>query len=60
MNGVINLTNKVKVNKIEIYQGEYEGFKFYKIKATLDNGISLSNKLTEFEYETLKKSYSQN
>lgn len=58
MNASIDITNKIKVAKMELIQGEYEGYQYYKIKAVLDNNMILTNKLTAFEYETLKKLYS--
>ncbi len=52
----IDMTNKLKINKIELVQGDYEGFKYYKLVAYTDRGVKLSTKLTEFEYNVLSKS----
>lgn len=43
----------IKVEKVELIEGEYEGYKFYKLRATTDKQIILQAKLTAFEYETL-------
>lgn len=53
---VIDMTNKLKINKIELVQGDYEGFKYFKLVAYTDRGVKLCTKLTEFEYNVLSKS----
>lgn len=45
-----------KVSELYALKGNYEGVDYYQAIAKLDNGIKLKCKLTEFEYNTLKKS----
>lgn len=53
---VIDMTNKLKISKLELVQGDYEGYKYYKLVAYTDKGVKLSTKLTEFEFNVLSKS----
>lgn len=43
----------IKIEKVELVEGEYEGYKYYKLRATTNKQMVLSCKLTAFEYETL-------
>lgn len=45
----------IKVEKLELIEGEYEGYKYYKLRATTDSQIVLQAKLTAFEFKTLKE-----
>lgn len=45
--------NTIKILNLELVEGEYEGFRYYKLRATTDCGIVLQAKLTAFEYKTL-------
>lgn len=44
----------INVTSINLVEGEYEGYKYYKLVAETSQGFKLSTKLTAFEYKTLK------
>ena len=54
MNNATPVKN-IKVEKLELVEGEYEGYKYYKLRAITDSQIVLQAKLTAFEYKTLKE-----
>ena len=49
-----NLKN-TKVSNLYAIKGNYEGNDYFQCIAELDNGIKLKCKLTNFEFQTLKK-----
>ena len=44
---------KLNIVKTVIVKGNYEGHDYYKIIAETSKGLTLSRKLTAFEYQTL-------
>ena len=54
----IKLTN-FKVEDVVLIQGEYEGYKYYKLTAKGSGGLKLSTKLTEFEYNQIRELYAE-
>lgn len=53
MNDKIKLNN-INITGVYLMKGNYEGYDYFKLLAESDKGITLSKKLTEFEYNTLK------
>lgn len=52
-----NIDIQVKFKNVKLIKGNYEGYDYYKITAETEDGITLSKKLTQFEYNTLKQLY---
>lgn len=49
------ILKNITVKEVKLVKGNYEGYDYYKLIGTTNNGIKLSTKLTAFEYETLKQ-----
>lgn len=52
-----NIDIQIKLKNAKLIKGNYEGYDYYKITAETEEGLVLSKKLTQFEYNTLKALY---